>query len=97
MSCAAISANRALGVLAVVWMVIAMRGMKPDAQAGTDGRSTLAPHARRAVLLRAHPEQRPGPCEFGASPGESPPLSIANLQPNSLQPNRKRARVTNDL
>jgi hypothetical protein len=92
MSCAVVSVNRALGVLAVVWMLM------PVGQATTDTKTE--PVAPSSLQLAAHasreefaPPYAPAPVEPGKldeAQAMLPPLGLAITQPN-----RKKARVTN--
>ena len=91
MSCAAVTVNRSLILLAVVWGVIPVAAFQAVTMTGTD--DAVALHGvlepEHTQLSRSPPPTEPRPCELDHARGLLPALSLAITQPN-----RKRARVT---
>ena len=92
MSCAVVSVNRALCVLAVVWMVMPVGPGTTDTKTGTASASALelAAQAGHSELSPPHPPEPADPCKLDEAQGVLSPRCLA-----STQPNRKNARVTN--
>jgi hypothetical protein len=92
MSCAAVTVNRSLILMAAMWGVISMAIFQAVTLAGTD--DTVALHGMRES---EHPHMsRPVPpserlsCQLEGTGGLLPALSLAISQPN-----KKKASVTN--
>jgi hypothetical protein len=92
MSCAVVSVNRALGVLAVVWMLMPVGQETTDTKTEPAAPSSLqlARQASREELSPPHALEPPDPCRLDEAQAMLPPLCLAITQPN-----RKKARVTN--
>jgi hypothetical protein len=92
MSCAAVTVNRSLILLAVVWGVIPVAALRVVTMSGAE--DTVAHHAVResqhAQVSLPPPPSEPLPCELETTRGLLPALSLAITQPN-----RKKAAVTN--
>jgi len=92
MSCAAVTVNRSLILLAVVWGVIPVAAFRAVTMTGTDDTAVL--HAvldpEHTQVSRSSPPSESLPCELDEARGLLPALSLAITQPN-----RKKARVTN--
>lgn len=92
MSCAAVSVNRALGVLAVVWMLMPVgKGtMDTKTEATASSSFQVATQASRERFAPPYPPATADPCRLDEAQAMVPPLCLAITQPN-----RKKARVTN--
>ena len=92
MSCAAVTVNRSLILLAIVWGVIPVAALRVVTRGGTQ--DTVAQHAAQqpehAQASLLPPPSEVLPCELDTTRGLLPALSLAITQPN-----RKKAAVTN--
>lgn len=90
MSCAAVTVNRSLILLAVVWGVIPVAALRVVTMSGAE--DTVARHAvhEPSQVSLALPPSEVLPCELDTARGLLPALSLAITQPN-----RKKAAVTN--
>lgn len=84
MSCAAVTVNRSLILLAIAWGVIPVAAFQAVTMTGMD--EAVAVHS---VLEPKHPEVdlspspgKPLPCNLGETAGLIPVLSLAITQPN---------------
>lgn len=92
MSCAAVSVNRALGVLAVVWMLMPVgKGtMDTKTEATASSSFQVATQASRERFAPPYPPATADPCRLDEAQAMVSPLCLAITQPN-----RKKAKVTN--
>lgn len=92
MSCAAVTVNRSLILLAIAWGVIPIAAFQAVAMTSTEEsvavHSVLEPEQARVALPGSPSEAHP--CKLGETVGMIPGFSLAITQPN-----RKNARVTN--
>jgi hypothetical protein len=70
MSCAVVSVNRSLSVLAVVWVLVPVAALQMVEK---------TEHASASLTL---PANKPSSCELGEEHGLMPTLSLAIRQPN---------------
>lgn len=92
MSCAAVTVNRSLILLAIAWGVIPVAAFHAVTMPGQDDavavHSAWEPKPGSGTL--SSPQREPPPCKLDHSVGLLPALSLAITQPN-----RKNASVTN--
>ena len=92
MSCAAVTVNRSLILLSVVWGLIPVAALRVVTMTGTEDAVALqdVQEPGHSPISSPAPQSEPLPCELDAARGLLPSLSLAISQPN-----RKKASVTN--